>query len=190
MERCTLVTAAAPAVFVGAFVSAFVSLGGCVDINGGAVELSWSFQTFQGGSINDECEDTQVESVRLCWRPRDGTNDCTTPGFFADFSCNEFRGITAFTIGAGEQLLEIAPICTGATEPPDRQQYDVPAPILRDVVWGEVVTLDSLLIVIDEIDEESTDQSCACCDPVAMPAAPTAAPRHAEPGLAPTGAGS
>lgn len=168
MERCTLVTVGA----LGALVSAV----GCVDISGGAVELSWSFQTFVGGSIQDACATTQVESVRLCWRAKggeNGTNNCQVLTSYDDFPCNDFRGITDFVIPPGEQLMEIAPLCTGQDQPPERQKYDVPAPIVRDVITGEVVTLDSLLIVINEADADG----CACCDPetMTMADAPTTA---------------
>ena len=129
--------------------------GACVEISGGAVELSWSFQTFQGAFIEDDCADTFVEEVRLSWRePDSDVNSGTT-----DFPCDAFRGITDFVIEPGDQLLEITPICQSGN-PALPRSYEVPAPIRRNVREREVVTLDSLLIVIDDFN----NAQCACCD--------------------------
>lgn len=132
--------------------------GACVDINGGAVELSWSFQTFQGNFIADDCLETRVDQVRLSWKAPSWSGSMSSG--VTSFACEDFRGITDFVIAEGPQLLEIAPVCDSGVEAAPRT-YEVPAPLLRNLLFGEVVTLDSLLIVIDDVESNS---ECACCD--------------------------
>lgn len=144
-----------------ASVALVATAGGCEDINGGAVELSWSFQTFQGGFIDDDCSDTNVGEVRLSWMSAPWSESMSS-GITA-FPCEAFRGITDFIIVEGPQLLSIAPVCVGDVVPAAARSYEVPAPILREVRTGEVVTLDSLLIVIDDV----SIPDCACCDDAA-----------------------
>ena len=126
-----------------------LTTGACVDINGGAVELSWSFQTFQGNFIEDDCLETRVEQVRLYW-DAPSWSESTSSGV-TSFACEDFRGITDFVIEEGPQLLTIAPVCDTEIEAAPRT-FEVPAPLLRNLRVGEVVTLDSLLIVIDDVD--------------------------------------
>jgi hypothetical protein len=130
-----------------------------VDINGGAVELSWSFQTFQGDFIQEPCIGANVAQVQLRWEA--GPGNSSAPGD-TSFPCPAFHGITDFDIPEGPQMLQIAPVCVGG-EVAAVRSYEVPEPIRRDVYHGEVVTLDSLLIVIDD----TSIPGCACCDAAA-----------------------
>lgn len=143
---------------LAALTAVLVGTSACVEIRGGAVELSWSFQNFQGGPIepDDDCAATQVSQVRLRWESAPW-NQARSSGT-TTFPCTAFRGITDFVIGAGPQLLEIEPVCASGAMI-EEHTYAVPAPLLRTVIEGEVVTLDSLLIVTDD----DTGENCACC---------------------------
>ena len=148
-----------------------LAAAGCVDISsGGAVELSWSFQTFRGEPIpGDDCEGANIESIDLTWEPAPGAD--IGPGSTTTFLCTLYRGITDFEIPEGPQLLSITPVCGGAVQPA-ANRYEVPAPILRNVLEGQVATLDSLLIVVDVVGDPNSPD-CACCDPGAQAGTPT-----------------
>jgi hypothetical protein len=116
-----------------------VSYAACVDVNGGAVELSWAIKKADGQPVND-CDAARISRVTLHAVPVAPT----TGSELADsWSCDAFHGTTLFNIPAGQYALSIT-LCdgTGLT-----QTGRVPAPIVRDITKGDVVELDALLIV-------------------------------------------
>jgi hypothetical protein len=119
----------------------------CVEVDGGAVELSWSLRTVEGDAV-ESCGDIPLEAVRICWEPADGAStDQCRPGHRRTFPCGDRHGVTAFEVPPGPTLLWIEPVCPGGAPPP-ADTYEVPPPILRTVEHGRVVTLRSLLIEI------------------------------------------
>jgi hypothetical protein len=117
---------------------------GCVDINGGAVEVRWEIRQADGDQTS--CGDTKVAEVVLCARPVEGG-----PATCRYWPCTEYQGTTAFSIEPGRYALSIAPRC--ATGIPNA---NVPAPILRDITNGNVTELNTLLI------EAYPDQPIIC----------------------------
>lgn len=130
----------------------------CVSIDGGASELTWSVRTFAGDPV-DACSDSQISHIRLCWNAADsGVRGCR-PGQFRDFDCEDQTGVTRFEIPPGDTRLYVEPICEdGLAAAPGT--YQTPADIIRNVREGEVVTLDSLLIVVT--DPKRCDTECTC----------------------------
>ncbi|GAB4557994.1 MAG: hypothetical protein Tsb0020_02610 [Haliangiales bacterium] len=127
---------------------------GCVEIDGGAVELSWALRNFEGNRIR-LCDDARVRWIQLAWRSAE--DDGTGADGTLRFECVENRGVTNFVVPPGPQLLWIEPVCSGGDTPTG--PFQVPAPIRREIIAGTVVTLDALLVVADE---------CATCpDPPA-----------------------
>ena len=133
-------------------------MSGCVDIDGGAVELSWSIRT-AGGQPSD-CElrnpDTpDVEEVWICWAAQGQTTDaCFTgdgaePARFAAFPCQDEHGVTGFEIESGPTLIWVQPVCSAQRLPP-LDRVEVPPPILRDMVEGQVAALNALLILAED----------------------------------------
>ena len=126
----------------------------CVEVNGGAVELSWSVRTFDGERVNDSCEDGEhdvhLEEIRLAWKAVSDGGDGAgmAPDGWADFPCADRRGITDFGVPEGEHLLWIVPVCR--EDAPSTGNYQVPPPIVRTIREGTVTTLDALLVVADE----------------------------------------
>ena len=121
--------------------------GSCVEIDGGAVELSWELRQFDGTNT-ETCSFVQIESVRLCWVP---VTDAPVqaqclPTRSETFGCPRFRGSTSFEIAAGPTALFIEVLCQGG-DPAPPTDYIVPPPIVRQVEDGQIVTLNSLLIV-------------------------------------------
>ncbi len=125
----------------------------CVEIDGGAVELSWALRNFEGNRIR-LCDDARVRWIQLAWKSADddGTGAVGPADGTLRFECVENRGVTNFVVPPGPQLLWIEPVCSGGDTPAG--PFQVPAPIRREIVAGTVVTLDALLVVADE---------CATC---------------------------
>lgn len=135
----------------------------CVEVNGGAAELSWSLRTFEG--VQNDCALSGIDMVRLCWRSMDGELDAGTsvplaciPEQSMDFSCESNRGVTDFAIASGWQIFWVVPVCTDGNVPAENT-YEVPPPLVRKVEPGSVVTLKSQLIVAYE-----TQSGAACSD--------------------------
>jgi hypothetical protein len=139
----------------------------CVEVDGGAAELSWYLHTFEG--VKNECELAGIDTVRLCWRSAE--TDAGTPVALAqdcipeqseDFSCSANRGVTDFTILGGWQLFWVVPVCANGAVPA-RGTYEVPPPLLRKVEPGSVITLKSQLIVAHKKqDGMACSDTCPC----------------------------
>ena len=77
------------------------------------------------------------------------------------FGCTESRGITGFDVPPGRTSIFIDVLCTGGfDERAEDTSFQVPPPIVRTVVEGKVVTLNALLIVVDEA--TCNDPGCTC----------------------------
>jgi hypothetical protein len=133
----------------------FSSAGGCVDIDGGAIEASWVLRTRDGRAIEGcGCADPAITRVRFFVVPSvsegapagsdlcEGRGDC-------EFACGSQRGATPFFVPAGRYAVSIvvlgvagAPVATGVGPGTVR----VPAPILRDVVYGQPTQLEAVAI--------------------------------------------
>jgi hypothetical protein len=120
-----------------------LAVHGCTPIEGGAVEVSWDLRTFAGNDI--PCEDAGVLEMRLWWRV---VGDDTTQRF-DQFSCDDERGVTGFDLPAGTASLWLVPVCDGDAEPAEGT-YRAPAPIVRTITEGDVITLDTQLVELDE----------------------------------------
>lgn len=131
----------------------------CVAIDGGASELTWSLRTF-GGDPVDSCEAAKVDKVRLCWNAVDsGVTGCR-PGNFRDFDCQSQTGETLFEIEPGRTAFFVEPICADG-QPARVGTFQVPPDIVRTVRDGEVVSLESLLIVVTD-HPDSCGPECTC----------------------------
>jgi len=130
----------------------------CVEINGGAAEFSWSIRSPAGTASACDLRETDsgadrpdILSVQLCW---EAVPDAGSPslvcnrGRRAVFDCTLSRGATDFVIAGGRTAFWVEPLCFDG-EPLEAGAVDVPAPIVRDVIRGQVATLDALLIVAD-----------------------------------------
>jgi hypothetical protein len=127
-------------------VAGLAGASACVDVNGGAVELSWSIRTENGDSSS--CGNANIARVELCGRdlsmPGDldaGSASCAVRDSWA---CGDQHGTTAFDIKPGRYELSITPICPS---PDDVTMATVPAPIVRDISEGDVAQLNALLII-------------------------------------------
>jgi hypothetical protein len=142
-------------------------LGACVPMNGGAVEASWVLRTFDGRAISScGCSSPEIGRVRfvvaeLTAQGLPGTDVCAGRSD-CEFSCSRQSGATSFFIAPARYAISVAPLGvagdslvmapspvldppTGADRPTD-PVVRVPAPILRDVVYGRPTQLDAIAI--------------------------------------------
>ncbi len=138
---------------------------GCVEIDGGAVELSWSLRTF-GGSAVESCTEAAIQDIRLCWEPlADGAT--TTEGAVCRagqrrrFSCSESSGVTGFDLDPGATAFWIEPVCDDG-DAADPGTYEVPPPIVRTVQEGKIISLTSLLLVVSPLTGGCPAAGCTC----------------------------
>lgn len=139
----------------------------CIEIDGGAAELSWSLRSQEGASI-ETCAEVRVQQVRLCWEPAadgavlGGGGECNSG--HRDFPCGESSGITAFNLDPGPTAFWVEPVCIDG-ESADAGTYQVPPPIVRNVEEGQIVSLNSLLLVVNPADGECPPAGCTCIRP-------------------------
>lgn len=142
----------------------------CVDINGGAVEISWVIRSQGGSAITDcGCASPSIAKVRLKLvgvggdiggrMPCDGNAQC-------DFPCSRQTGSTAFNIPEthGEERYQVylrALDVTGAELP----NVMTPAPILREVVRGQPTEVESMQLVAQCATECLMNSSGVCARP-------------------------
>ncbi len=129
----------------------------CVEVEGGAVELSWSLRTPEGEP--NSCSASRIGKVRLCWAPAGDMVARVCEGS-RTFGCIEERGFSRFEIEPGETAFWIEPLCADTSVVPEPASYEVPPPILRAVSAGQVVTLNALLIIATGAD--CNGAGCTC----------------------------
>jgi hypothetical protein len=109
-----------------------------VEVNGGAVELSWTIQNVRGEGRR--CQDGALGAVQLHAALVEGGLEYASEAW----DCDRYHGVTKFEIPEGRWRMDLAVLCgDGAAA-----QVGVPDPIVRDVREGEVVQLNALLIVL------------------------------------------
>jgi len=128
--------------------------GGCVRIDGGAVEVSWVVRSADGQAITDcSCASPAISSVRLDLvgvgptiggnRPCDGRAQCV-------FACQRQTGSTPFDIPETPkgEMYQISVTALG-TDGAELSGSDVmtPAPILRSVSRGQPTEVEAFLLV-------------------------------------------
>jgi len=144
---------AAAAVAVAAVL--LTSGAGCVDINGGSVEVAWGVFAKDGRAINDcacavpltppEAE-TPLAYVRLhlvsdsdpADQPCAGNDDCR-------FSCNRKIGATPFMVPPGRYLMSLIPVDASGDDLA-AGAVDSPPAELRSVVKGQPTELDAFML--------------------------------------------
>ena len=133
-----------------------LAVHGCIQADGGAVELSWALRSTDDREITD-CAAGRIRDIELWWQTSDVTG-------VKDFPCEDSHGTTAFELPSGQVSLWVQPTCEFETGPrcltsptpcecvakaADSATFEAPPPLVRSVVVGETVTLDAVVMVID-----------------------------------------
>ena len=145
-----------------------IACAGCIEIEGGAAEVAWSLRSFEGEAV-EACADARIQDVRLCWEAvGDGSvsagGGACRAGERREFPCEESSGVTGFQLDPGSTAFWIEPICTDE-DPAAEGTYQVPPPIVRTVERGEIVSLNSLLLVVSPPGDDCPVAGCTCVRP-------------------------
>jgi hypothetical protein len=158
-----------------AFLSLTCLLATCVEINGGAVEISWVIRSESGSAITDcGCADPAIAKVRLVLvgngvpgTPFHGSTPCAGQAQ-CDFPCSRQTGSTAFNIQEtrGDERYEVSVVAIGTdgSELP-QELVKTPALILREVVRGQPTEVESMQLVADCAAECLMNSSGVCARP-------------------------
>ncbi len=120
--------------------------GGCIDINGGAVELSWKLRP-RSSSLEDKFVDCNsgkpgtrpVTRMRLDWQVSDVTG-------FEEWPCDDSHGVTGFELPDGMALLAVSPVCESGAA--GAASYIAPAAESRRVNTGDTVSLGAIELIV------------------------------------------
>jgi hypothetical protein len=145
----------------------------CVEINGGAVEISWVIRSEAGSAITDcGCASPSIAKVRLVLVGRgepgssiEGATPCAGQAQ-CDFPCSRQTGSTAFNIQEtrGAERYEVSVVALG-TDGSDLSEVMTPAPILREVVRGQPTEVESMQLVARCATECLMNSSGVCARP-------------------------
>ncbi|MDX2088384.1 MAG: hypothetical protein SFX73_11065 [Kofleriaceae bacterium] len=135
-------------------------LASCIDVDGGAVELSWKLRP-SSSSLPDKFVDCDSRSrfpetgpvtrIRLDWEVGDRVG-------FESWRCDDNHGVTGFDLPEGPALLWVTPECLdGAADP---RTYIAPAPEARRVILGDTVSLGAVEVVVNV--SYCGQQPCIC----------------------------
>lgn len=124
----------------------------CVKIDGGSVEISWVVIAPDGRGITDcSCADPAIAKVRLhlvaVGGDRNGIDACAGQAQ-CDFPCQRQTGSTPFDIQPTQsgEMYSVSVEALGADGSP-LPQVTTPAPILREVVFGQPTEVEAFALV-------------------------------------------
>ena len=136
-----------------------LSVHGCADVTGGAVELSWKLRPASSSDDDKfvDCDSGKdgtgpVKRIRLDWQVGEQSG-------FDSWLCSDNHGVTGFDLPApGEALLSVQPECDGG--PAEPASYIAPALERRAVILGNTVSLGAVELVV--VVSYCEQQVCIC----------------------------
>jgi hypothetical protein len=133
----------------------WLCLHACADVSGGAVELSWLLRPSDGNesacSEQSCCQTSRVAQIRLNWSVDGNTGSDA-------WQCDDNRAVTKFELPPGDAILWVVPECAGG--PAETDTYEAPAPVVRTLVAGEVVSLNAVVVQVQV--SACAEQRCIC----------------------------
>lgn len=123
---------------------------GCVDVDGGAVELSWKLRARAGSTstflnctiaLSPTNQVVEVAKIQLDWEVEGQTGSRSWP-------CDDDHGATKFELPEGRALLRVRPICANDV-PAHPNTYTAPAPEQRNVIAGNTVSLGGVELLLE-----------------------------------------
>lgn len=142
------------------------ALPACVQIHGGAIEVSWAIFAPGGRAINDcGCVDPAIVEIRLNLSSTDaaGANPCEGRAE-CQFSCGQKTGSTPFDIPSGRYSMWLTALGAGDTDLEGAPGFRSTPPSTWPVVWGQPTELDALTIeapCASACNGQSMTQPCA-----------------------------
>jgi hypothetical protein len=119
---------------------------GCIDVNGGAVELSWKLRP-RSSEVEDKFVDCNsglagtnpITRMRLNWQVGEVLGS-------EEWPCNDSHGVTGFELPTGTALLTVVPVCAGGPALPE--SYIAPSVEQRRVTTGDTVSLGAVELIV------------------------------------------
>lgn len=139
---------------------------GCVQIHGGAIEVSWAIFAPGGRAITDcSCVDPEIVEMRLNLSSVDGagTNPC---GDRAEcrFACGRKTGSTPFDVPPGRYAMWLSALGADGADLELAPGFRSTPPSTWPVVWGQPTELDALTVeapCASACNGQSMTQPCA-----------------------------
>jgi len=130
-------------------VAALATLGGCVDIEGGAIEARWTLRNGQGERLR--CDDPAVgaSTVRLRLLPEPDGDDRCAELAYCRFACTDELAVTPFVIPQGTYAIGIELLTAEGRALGPADGVRTPALLLRRVATGELTSLNVSLVLIE-----------------------------------------
>jgi hypothetical protein len=126
----------------GGFALLAASTSACVDVHGGALDLSWQLFGQNGHACTGDlgpCQAIGADSVRVQLYPI--SCDPAQAHLIRSFGCPQQQGTTRFDVPVGTYCIAV-----DATDANNAVVAQGPAPVLRDVENGEVVELGAFAL--------------------------------------------
>lgn len=135
-----------------------LSVHGCENVSGGAVELSWKLRP-ASSDLEDKFVDCDsgkagtrpVTRILLSWQVDEQQG-------VADWPCTDSHGATGFELPEGNALLTVSPVCEEGPAAP--ASYIAPGAEQRRVIVGDTVSLGAVELVV--VVSTCGDQQCIC----------------------------
>lgn len=134
---------------------ACLATSACVAVDGGAVEAGWDLRFPDGRRTDDNgdsvsCSKSGLAQMALTLTPVDGGDDPCADIESCRFPCSsQGVGTTDFQIPPGEYAISLEVLdASGAPQGPESGIVS-PGPVVRDVVLGQITSLNVNLIIVD-----------------------------------------
>jgi hypothetical protein len=141
---------------------------GCEAGSGGAVELSWKLRP-NSSSLEDKFVDCDagddttvrgdVEFIQLAWQVVGDKGEPIGSGS-DEWRCTDNHGVTGFSLPEGTASLIVIPECASEISAA-ANAYIAPAPVQRQVIQGNTISLGAVELVID-VGDCDDDRPCIC----------------------------
>jgi hypothetical protein len=139
----------------GAALLLALALAGCVDVDGGAVEVGWDLRFPDGRRTDDDdnyidCTKAQLGKMALALPPvGPGTDPCAGDDR-CRFPCSHMGfGTTPFVIPEGEYSISLQILDPTGSPLGSGEGIVTPGPIVRQVRTGQITSLSVNLIIVD-----------------------------------------
>jgi len=141
---------------VGTWVLLAVLAGpGCVEVDGGAVEVGWDLRYPDGRRTDDQdrfidCQRARIGAMALSLRPTAGGPDPCEAEDRCRFACSHLgSGTTPFVIPEAEYAMELEVLDLEGRSLGSADGIVTPGPVVRQVRTGRIASLSVNLIIVD-----------------------------------------
>jgi hypothetical protein len=126
--------------------------GGCIEIDGGAVEARWVLRTNSGIALTCDDDRARIDAIRFILdlqnEEANGADPCGDDPR-CEFRCERGVGTTPFFIPDGMYAISLQVLDANATALGPRDGVIVPSALVRQVRTGQLTNLNVNLIIVE-----------------------------------------